>query len=132
MDHGKSSLVLALTGIDPDRLPEEKEREMTIDLGFAWLSFPDGTEAGIVDVPGHERFVKNMIAGVGGIDAVIFVVAADDGWMPQSEEHLEILKLLDIKQGIVVISKIDLVKEDWLNLVVEDVKEKLKGEEKKE
>ena len=127
MDHGKSSLVLALTGIDPDRLPEEKEREMTIDLGFAWLSFPDGTEVGIVDVPGHERFVKNMIAGVGGIDAVIFLVAADDGWMPQSEEHLEILKLLDIKQGIVVISKIDLVKEDWLNLVKEDLKEKLKG-----
>jgi selenocysteine-specific elongation factor len=127
VDHGKSSLVLALTGIDPDRLPEEKKREMTIDLGFAWLSFPDGTEAGIVDVPGHERFVKNMIAGVGGIDAVIFVVAADDGWMPQSEEHLEILKLLNIRQGIVVISKIDLVKEDWLNLVVEDVKEKLKG-----
>jgi selenocysteine-specific elongation factor len=127
VDHGKSSLVLALTGIDPDRLPEEKEREMTIDLGFAWLSFPDGIEAGIVDVPGHERFVKNMIAGVGGIDAVIFVVAADDGWMPQSEEHLEILKLLEIKQGIVVISKIDLVKEDWLNLVAEDVKEKLKG-----
>ena len=127
MDHGKSSLVLALTGIDPDRLPEEKEREMTIDLGFAWLSFPDGTEAGIVDVPGHERFVRNMIAGVGGIDAVVFVVAADDGWMPQSEEHLEILKLLDIQHGIVVISKIDLAKEDWLSLVKEDVKEKLKG-----
>jgi selenocysteine-specific elongation factor len=127
VDHGKSSLVLALTGIDPDRLPEEKEREMTIDLGFAWLSFPDGTEAGIVDVPGHERFVKNMIAGVGGIDAVIFLVAADDGWMPQSEEHLEILKLLDIKHGIVVISKIDLVKEDWMSLVKEDVKDKLKG-----
>jgi len=127
VDHGKSSLVLALTGIDPDRLPEEKQREMTIDLGFAWLSFPDGTEAGIVDVPGHERFVKNMIAGVGGIDAVIFVVAADDGWMPQSEEHLEILKLLNIKQGIVAISKIDLVKEDWLSLVQEDLKEKLKG-----
>jgi selenocysteine-specific elongation factor len=127
VDHGKSSLVLALTGIDPDRLPEEKEREMTIDLGFAWLSFPDGTEAGIVDVPGHERFVRNMIAGVGGIDAVIFVVAADDGWMPQSEEHLEILKLLEIRQGIVVITKIDLAKDDWLSLVQEDVKEKLKG-----
>lgn len=126
VDHGKSSLVLALTGIDPDRLPEEKEREMTIDLGFAWLSFPDGTEAGIVDVPGHERFVRNMIAGVGGIDAVIFVIAADDGWMPQSEEHLEILKLLDIKHGIVVISKIDLAKEEWLNLVKEDVKDRLK------
>lgn len=126
MDHGKSSLVLALTGIDPDRLPEEKQREMTIDLGFAWLSFSDGTEAGIVDVPGHERFVRNMIAGVGGIDAVIFVIAADDGWMPQSEEHLEILKLLDIKHGIVVISKIDLVGDEWLSLIKEDVKEKLK------
>ncbi len=127
MDHGKSSLVLALTGIDPDRLPEEKQREMTIDLGFAWLSFSDGTEVGIVDVPGHERFVRNMIAGVGGIDAVIFVVAADDGWMPQSEEHLEILKLLKIKHGILVVTKIDLVKDDWLSLVTEDVKEKLKG-----
>lgn len=127
IDHGKSALVLALTGIDPDRLPEEKERGMTIDLGFAWLSLPDGNEVGIVDVPGHERFVKNMVAGVGGIDAVLFVVAADDGWMPQSEEHLQILDLLKIQTGIVVINKIDLVDPDWLNLVEEDVKEKIKG-----
>jgi selenocysteine-specific elongation factor len=127
IDHGKSALVLALTGIDPDRLPEEKERGMTIDLGFAWLSLPDGSEVGIVDVPGHERFVKNMVAGVGGIDAVLFVVAADDGWMPQSEEHLQILDLLKIQTGIVVINKIDLVDPDWLGLVEEDIKEKIKG-----
>ncbi len=127
IDHGKSAIVLALTGIDPDRLPEEKERGMTIDLGFAWLSLPDGSEVGIVDVPGHERFVKNMVAGVGGIDAVLFLVAADDGWMPQSEEHLQILNLLKIQTGIVVINKIDLVDPDWLNLVEEDIKEKVKG-----
>jgi len=127
VDHGKSALVKALTGIDPDRLPEEKEREMTIDLGFAWLFFPDGKEVGIVDVPGHERFVRNMISGVGGIDAVLFVVAVDDGWMPQSEEHLHIIRLLDIRYGIVVLTKIDLVKKDWLSLVEEDIKQKLKG-----
>ena len=100
---------------------------MTIDLGFAWFSLPDGSEVGIVDVPGHERFVKNMVAGVGGIDAVLFVVAADDGWMPQSEEHLQVLDFLKIKKGIVVITKIDMVKEDWLSLVEEDIKEKVKG-----
>ncbi|MCK4225126.1 MAG: selenocysteine-specific translation elongation factor [candidate division Zixibacteria bacterium] len=127
IDHGKSKLVEALTGIDPDRLPEEKERGMTIDLGFAWLSLPDGSEVGIVDVPGHERFVKNMVAGVGGIDAVIFVVAADDGWMPQSEEHLQILDMLKIQTGMVAITKIDLVDADWLGLVEEDIKEKVKG-----
>lgn len=127
VDHGKSALVLALTGIDPDRLPEEKKRGMTIDLGFAWLPLPDGTEVGIVDVPGHERFVKNMIAGVGGIDAALLVIAADDGWMPQTQEHLEILELLGVKEGIVVINKIDLVREDWLNLIEDDIKNKLKG-----
>lgn len=127
IDHGKSKLVEALTGIDPDRLPEEKERGMTIDLGFAWLSLPDGSEVGIVDVPGHERFVKNMVAGVGGIDAVIFTVAADDGWMPQSEEHLQILDMLKIQTGMVVITKIDLVDQEWLRLVEEDIKEKVKG-----
>jgi selenocysteine-specific elongation factor len=127
VDHGKSSLILALTGIDPDRLPEEKLRGMTIDLGFAWLPLPDGTEVGIVDVPGHERFIKNMIAGVGGIDAALLIIAADDGWMPQTQEHLEILELLGVKEGIVVINKIDLVKEDWLNLVEEDIRQKLKG-----
>jgi len=127
VDHGKSVLVLALTGIDPDRLPEEKRRGMTIDLGFAWLPLADGTEVGIVDVPGHERFVKNMIAGVGGIDAALLVIAADDGWMPQTQEHLEILELSGVKEGIVVINKIDLVKEEWLNLVEEDIRQKLKG-----
>jgi len=127
IDHGKSKLVEALTGIDPDRLPEEKERGMTIDLGFAWLSLPDGSEVGIVDVPGHERFIKNMVAGVGGIDAALFVVAADDGWMPQSEEHLQILDMLKIQTGIVVITKIDLVDQEWLRLVEEDIKEKVKG-----
>ncbi len=127
IDHGKSKLVEALTGIDPDRLPEEKRRGMTIDLGFAWLSLPDGSEVGIVDVPGHERFVKNMVAGVGGIDAVLFVVAADDGWMPQSQEHLQVLDFLRIKKGIVVITKIDLVKEDWLSLVEDDIRDKVKG-----
>ncbi len=125
IDHGKSSLILALTGIDPDRLPEEKQRGMTIDLGFAWLKLPDGQEVGIVDVPGHERFIKNMIAGVGAIDAVIFVVAADDGWMPQSQEHLDILKLLKIKNGVVILTKIDVVKEDWLKLIEEDIKLKV-------
>jgi selenocysteine-specific elongation factor len=127
IDHGKSKLVEALTGIDPDRLPEEKERGMTIDLGFAWLSLPDGSEVGIVDVPGHERFVKNMVAGVGGIDAVLFIVAADDGWMPQSEEHLQILNMLKIQTGMVVITKIDLVDPEWVGLVEEDVREKVKG-----
>jgi len=122
VDHGKSSLILALTGIDPDRLPEEKQRGMTIDLGFAWLKLSNGQEVGIVDVPGHERFIKNMIAGVGAIDGVIFVVAADDGWMPQSQEHLDILKLLRIKNGMIALTKADLVKEDWLKLMEEDIK----------
>ncbi len=124
VDHGKSSLVRALTGIDPDRLPEEKEREMTIDLGFAWLSLDNGQEVGIVDVPGHERFIKNMIAGAGAVNAVLFVVAADDGWMPQSQEHLDILELLQIKNGIMVLSKIDLVEKDWLNLVEQEIRKK--------
>ncbi len=127
VDHGKSSLVLALTGIDPDRLPEEKEREMTIDLGFAWMELPNGEEVGIVDVPGHERFVKNMIAGAGGMDCVLFLVAADDGWMPQTQEHLEILNLLRIKLGIIVITKTDLAGDDWLALLEEDIREKVKG-----
>ncbi len=127
IDHGKSSIIIRLTGIDPDRLPEEKERGMTIDLGFAWYDTEDGQRIGIVDVPGHERFVKNMIAGAGGIDALILVVAADDGWMPQSQEHLQITRLLDIKHGLVVISKIDLVEKSWVELVEEDIKDKLKN-----
>ncbi len=127
VDHGKSTLVTALSGIDPDRLPEEKARGMTIDLGFAWMALPDGTEVGIVDVPGHERFVKNMIAGVGGIDAVLFVVAADDGWMPQSQEHLEILELLGVLGGIVVLTKTDIASADWVEMVEQDLRVKLAG-----
>src|SRR4051812_36365490 len=99
VDHGKSTLVQALTGIDPDRLAEEKAREMTIDLGYAWLAMPDGTIVSIIDVPGHERFIKNMLAGVGGIDAALLVIAADEGLMPQTEEHLAILDLLKIDRG---------------------------------
>ena len=118
VDHGKSTLIKVLTGIDPDRLKEEQERQMTIDLGFAWFTLPGGEEVGIVDVPGHRDFIKNMLAGVGGIDAVLFVVAADEGVMPQTKEHLAILDLLDVKNGVVVLSKIDLVKDpEWLELV---------------
>src|SRR5213083_591156 len=109
IDHGKTSLIKALTGQDTDRLKEEKERGISIDLGFAHLDLPDGTSAGVVDVPGHERFIKNMLAGAHGIDLVLFTVAADDGVMPQTEEHLDILHLLGVRRGIFVITKIDLV-----------------------
>ena len=127
IDHGKSALIQALTSIDPDRLPEEKEREMSIDLGFAWLRTSSGEMIGIVDVPGHEDFVKTMIAGVGGIDAALLIIAADEGWMPQTEEHLRILDLLHIKHGIVVLNKIDVVDEPgWLDLIEEDVRGRLK------
>src|SRR5512136_1199235 len=121
VDHGKSALVEALTGTHPDRLTEEREREMTIDLGFAWLTLPDGEEVGIVDVPGHRDFIENMLAGVGGIDAVLFVVAADEGAMPQTREHLAILDILQIPSGVVALTKIDLVDDDWLELVQEDL-----------
>jgi selenocysteine-specific elongation factor len=123
IDHGKSVLVRALTGIDPDRLREEKERGMTIDLGFAWLKLPSGREVGIVDVPGHERFVRNMLAGVGGIDLALLVVAANEGVMPQTREHLAILDLLRVGRGIVVITKKDLVDEELLSLVRMEVEE---------
>ena len=126
VDHGKSALVLALTGIDPDRLREEKERAMTIDLGFAWLKLPSGREVGIVDVPGHERFIKNMLAGVGGIDLALLVVAANEGVMPQTREHLAILDLLGVRRGLVVITKKDLVDEEWLSLVTLEVEELIK------
>ena len=116
VDHGKSTLVEALTGIDPDRLAEEKERGMTIDLGFAWMQLPNGNEVSIVDVPGHERFVNNMLAGVGGIDLALLVVAADESVMPQTREHLAILDLLQIERGIVAVTKRDTVDEDWLEL----------------
>ena len=127
VDHGKSTLVKALTGIDPDRLQEEKEREMTIDLGFAWLRLPGGQEVSVVDVPGHERFIKNMLAGVGGIDAALLVIAADEGPMPQTAEHLNILHLLGVEHGLVVLTKRDLVDSDWLDLVQEEVRDRLAG-----
>ena len=126
IDHGKSTLVKVLTGIDPDRLAEEKERGMTIDLGFAWLTLPNGREVSIVDVPGHEGFIKNMLAGVGGIDAALLVVAADEGVMPQTREHLAILDLLRVQRGVVALTKADLVDEEWLELVREEVAEQLK------
>ena len=125
VDHGKSTLVTALTGIDPDRLAEEKARGMTIDLGFAWLTLPSGREASIVDVPGHESFIRNMLAGVGGIDVALLVVAADEGIMPQTEEHLAILDLLRVRSGVVALTKCDLVDDDWLALVREDIAERL-------
>ncbi len=125
IDHGKSTLVKVLTGIDPDRLAEEKERGMTIDLGFAWLKLPGGREVSIVDVPGHEGFIKNMLAGVGGIDAALLVVAADEGVMPQTREHLAILDLLRVQRGVVALTKADLVDEEWLELVREEVNELL-------
>jgi len=127
VDHGKSTLIKALTGIDPDRLQEEKERGMTIDLGFAWLRLPSGREVSIVDVPGHERFIKNMLAGVGGIDVALMVVAADEGIMPQTEEHLAILDLLQVKSGVVAITKKDLVDEEWLALVEEELRDRLQS-----
>lgn len=127
VDHGKSTLIHALTGIDPDRLIEEKERGLTIDLGFAWLELPSGKEVSIVDVPGHERFVKNMLAGVGGIDLALLVIAADEGVMPQTREHLAILDILNITQGILVITKKDLADEEMLELVMMDIEEVVAG-----
>src|SRR5919197_4017111 len=109
IDHGKTSLIKALTGLETDRLKEEQERGISIDLGFAYLDLPNGERAGIIDVPGHERFIRNMLAGAHGIDLVLFTIAADDGVMPQSEEHLDIVHLLGIKLAIFVITKIDLV-----------------------
>lgn len=127
VDHGKSTLVEALTGIDPDRLAEEKAREMTIDLGFAWLTLGD-EEVGVVDVPGHRDFIENMLAGVGGIDVALFVVAADEGVMPQTQEHLAILDLLEVRAGVVAVTKVDLIDDpDWLELVTLELNETLAG-----
>lgn len=128
VDHGKSTLVKALTGTHPDRLKEEQQREMTIELGFAWMQLPDGEDVGIVDVPGHRDFIENMLAGVGGIDAALLIVAADEGVMPQTREHLAILDLLNVKSGIVVLTKTDLIDEpEWLDLVQMDVMDVLKN-----
>lgn len=127
VDHGKTVLVKALTGKDTDRLKEEKERGISIELGFAPFRLPSGILAGLVDVPGHERFIKNMLAGVGGIDLVLLIIAADEGIMPQTKEHLGIIDLLQIPQGIIVITKTDLVEEDWLDLIKEEARELVAG-----
>ncbi len=128
VDHGKSTLISALTGVHPDRLKEEQEREMTIELGFGWLTLPSGEEIGIVDVPGHRDFIGNMLAGVGGIDAVILVIAADEGVMPQTKEHLAILDLLQIPTGMIALTKTDLVPDaEWLDLIESEIKESLAG-----
>ena len=127
IDHGKTSLVRALTGIDCDRLEEEKRRGITIELGFAHWRLPDGSELGIVDVPGHEKFVRNMVAGASGIDFVLLVVAADEGVMPQTREHLEICSLLGIRYGLVALTKIDMVDADLRRLAEEDVRAELSG-----
>ncbi|RKY62503.1 MAG: selenocysteine-specific translation elongation factor, partial [Candidatus Neomarinimicrobiota bacterium] len=123
IDHGKSSLIRALTGTDPDRLAEEKERGMTIDIGFAFLN----QDIAFIDVPGHERFIKNMVTGASTIDTALLVVAADDGIMPQTREHFDILKLLDVRHGLIVITKIDLAEADWVDLVEEDIREMVRG-----
>ncbi|MCP4688561.1 MAG: selenocysteine-specific translation elongation factor, partial [Desulfobacterales bacterium] len=127
IDHGKTSLIKALTGTDTDRLKEEKLRGITIELGFASLDLPGGRRLGVVDVPGHEKFVKNMVAGATGIDIVVMVIAADEGVMPQTREHMEICSLLGVKHGFVAMTKIDMVEEDWLELVQEDVSEFMIG-----
>ena len=127
VDHGKTSLIKALTGIETDRLREEKKRGITIELGFAYIDLPQGLRAGIIDVPGHEKFIKNMLAGAGGIDIAMLIVAADEGVMPQTEEHLEILSLLDIRKGVIALTKTDMVDEEWLEMMKEEVREKMRG-----
>src|SRR5688500_11833227 len=130
VDHGKTALVRALTGIDTDRLPEEKRRGITLELGFAHLSLPDGSTVGVVDVPGYERFVKAMVTGAGGIDAALLVVALDEGVMPQTGEHVDICALLGVRRGVVAITKSDLsaaLGEEWLALVRADIAALVKG-----
>jgi selenocysteine-specific elongation factor len=127
VDHGKSALIVALTGIDPDRFEEEKRRGLTIDLGYAWTTLPSGREVGFVDVPGHERFIRNMLAGVGPVRLVLFVVAADEGWKPQSEEHLQILDVLGIAGGVIALTKTDLVDADGVALATDEVRDRVAG-----
>ncbi|HEY0243271.1 MAG TPA: GTP-binding protein, partial [Gemmatimonadaceae bacterium] len=121
IDHGKTALVKALTGVDADRLPEEKRRGITIDLGFAPLEIPGSETIGVVDVPGHEAFIRTMLAGASGIDLALLVVAADEGVMPQTREHLDILTLLKIPRGVVALTKCDLADDEWRRLVVDDI-----------
>ncbi len=127
VDHGKTALVKALTGIDTDRLEEEKRRGITIDLGFAPLALRDDLTASVVDVPGHEDFVRNMVAGATGVDVALLVVAADEGIMPQTAEHLAILEFLGVRTGVVAVTKTDLVEAEWLELVIDDVTQRLEG-----
>src|SRR5687768_10276484 len=127
IDHGKTSLIKALTGQDTDRLKEEKERGISIELGFAHFDLPDGTQAGVVDVPGHERFIRHMLAGAHGVDLVLFTVAADDGVMPQTQEHLDILHLLGVRRSIVVITKTDLVSDARIRELEGDIEVLLAG-----
>src|SRR5947209_11300849 len=127
VDHGKSTLVQALTGTDPDRLAEERERGLTIDLGFAWTRLPSGAELAFVDVPGHVRFIKNMLAGVGAVDACLFVVAATEGWKPQSEEHLRILELLGVRRGLVALTKVGVVDDESREIARLDVDDRVAG-----
>ena len=127
VDHGKTMLVKALTGTDTDRLAEEKRRGITIELGFAYLALPDGSKAGVIDVPGHEKFIRTMLAGAGSVDVALLVVAADEGFMPQTREHLAILSLLGIKRGVVALTKIDLTEPEWTEMVALDIEEELRG-----
>ena len=127
VDHGKSTLVQALTGIDPDRFQEEKQRGMTIDLGFAWLTLPSNREVSIVDVPGHRRFIKNMLAGVGSIDLALVLIAANESVMPQTREHIAILDLLGISNGIIVMAKADLADQEMIDVVESEIQELISG-----
>ena len=127
IDHGKTTLIKALTGRNTDRWEEEQRRGITIDLGFTYFDLPGGDRAGIVDVPGHEKFINNMVAGVVGMDLVLLVIAADEGIMPQTREHMDILNLLGIEKSIIVLNKCDLVDEEWLEMMEEDVREELSG-----
>ena len=127
VDHGKTTLIKALSGIDTDRLMEEKKRGITIELGFAHIPNDAGYNIGVIDVPGHEKFIKNMLAGIGGIDFVLFVVAADEGIMPQTREHFEILNALGIDDGIIAVTKTDMVEEEWMELLLDEVNEYFRG-----
>ena len=127
IDHGKTALIRALTGRDTDRLEEEKRRGITIDLGFTWFDLPGGGRAGIIDVPGHERFIRNMAAGVAGMDLVLLVIAADEGIMPQTKEHMDIMEMLGVRRYIIVLNKCDLVDEEWLDMAEEEIRRETEG-----
>jgi len=127
IEHGKTTLIKALTGNETDRLEEEKERGISIELGFTYFDLPNGKKAGMVDVPGHERFLKNMLAGVSGMDMVMLVIAADEGIMKQTKEHLDILNMLEMHHGMIVLTKKNLVDEEWLELVIEDISDAMEG-----